>query len=51
LDIKREEAYGGWEEIHNKQFHDLYSSPNTDSDKVKEDEMGRACNTHGTDGK
>jgi hypothetical protein len=37
---KRDEVKGGQRTLHNKELHNLYSSPNQD-DPVKEDEMGR----------
>jgi hypothetical protein len=33
---KRDEVTGGWRKLHNEE-----------KDQVKEDEMGRACSTHG----
>jgi hypothetical protein len=30
--------------MHNEELHNLYSSPNI---QIKEDEMGKACSTHG----
>jgi hypothetical protein len=41
---KNDETIGRWRKLHNEELHNLYSSPN---DQVKEDEMGRACSTHG----
>jgi hypothetical protein len=42
---KRDEVTGGWRKLHNEELHNFYSSPS--KNEVKEDEMGRACNTHG----
>jgi hypothetical protein len=36
---KRDEVTGGWRKFHNEELHNLY-------DQVKEDELGRACNTN-----
>jgi hypothetical protein len=43
---KRDEVTGDWRKLHNEEFHNLYSSPNTIR-MIKEDEMGRACGTNG----
>jgi hypothetical protein len=42
---KRDEVTGGWRKLHNGELDNFYSSPNIIT--VKEDEMGRACSTHG----
>jgi hypothetical protein len=39
--VKRGEVTGGWRKLHNKELHDLYSSPNIIR-IIKEDEMGWA---------
>jgi hypothetical protein len=44
---KKDEIIGGWRELLNEEFHNLYLSLNVISDKVKEDELGGACSTHG----
>jgi hypothetical protein len=36
----REDVTGGWRKLHNEDLHNLYSSPNTISDQIKEDGMG-----------
>jgi hypothetical protein len=41
---KRDEATGGWRQLHNEEFHNSYSPP---SRMIKEDEIGRACSTNG----
>jgi hypothetical protein len=47
--LKREEVAGGWRRLHNEELHNLYASSNIISViKSKEDEMDRACSTHGT---
>jgi hypothetical protein len=44
----RDEVTGGWRKLHNEELHNLYSSPSViRMNQVKEDEMGRACNTNG----
>jgi hypothetical protein len=40
---KRDEIIVCWRKLHNEKLHNLYSSPN---DKVKEDDIGRACSAH-----
>jgi hypothetical protein len=40
---KRDEVTGEWRKLHSGELHNLYSSP----DKIKENEVGRACGTHG----
>jgi hypothetical protein len=45
---KREEVAGGWRRLHEK-LHNMYASPNTTSDQIKEDKMEVACNTHDRD--
>jgi hypothetical protein len=38
---------GGWRKLHNKELYSLYSSRKyIKNNKVKKDEMGRACSTH-----
>jgi hypothetical protein len=45
---KRDDLIGGWNKLHNKELHNFYSLPNIiRMTKFKEDEMGRACSTHG----
>jgi hypothetical protein len=39
---KRDEIIGDLRKLHNEGLHNFYSSP-----QVKEDEMDRACSTHG----
>jgi hypothetical protein len=46
LGLKGTEVTGGYRKLHNKEFHNLYSSPNVIR-MIKEDEMGRACSTNG----
>jgi hypothetical protein len=44
-----DEILGGWRKLHEEHLHNLYSSPNIiRMNKVKEDEMGRACSTQGS---
>jgi hypothetical protein len=43
---KRDEVTGGWRKLHIEELHNLYFSPSY-NEQVKEDEMGRACSTHG----
>jgi hypothetical protein len=42
--LKRDEVKGGWRYLQNEELHNLYSSQ---SDKVKECEMSRACSMNG----
>jgi hypothetical protein len=42
---KRDEVTGEWRKLHNKELHDLYSSPSII--RVEEDEMGGPCSTNG----
>jgi hypothetical protein len=46
---KRDEVTGGWRKLHNEELHNLYIFffKCNWNDQVKEDEMGRACSTHG----
>jgi hypothetical protein len=45
---KRDQITRGWRKLHNKKLHNLYSSPSIFmNDEVKENVMGRACNTNG----
>jgi hypothetical protein len=45
---KRDEVTGEWRKLHNGEPHNLYSSPDiVKADQIKENEMGRACGTHG----
>jgi hypothetical protein len=41
---KGDKVIGGWRQLHIEELHNLYSPP---SDEVEEDEMGKACSTHG----
>jgi hypothetical protein len=43
--LKRDEVTGDWRKLHNEELHNLYSSPKIIR-IVKDDEMGRACNTN-----
>jgi hypothetical protein len=46
---KRDEVTGEWRKLHSEELHNLYSSPNiTEHDQIKENELGGACDTHGT---
>jgi hypothetical protein len=43
---------GGWRRLHSEELPNLYPSPNLFRViKIKEDEMGGACSTHGRDEK
>jgi hypothetical protein len=51
-ELKNDEIIGGWRIFHNEKLHNLCSSLNVISnDKIKGDEMDRACITHGKDEK
>jgi hypothetical protein len=41
-----DEVKGGWRKLHNEELRNLYSSPGVIRIQVKEDELGRACNTN-----
>jgi hypothetical protein len=43
---KRNEIIG-WRKLHIEEFHNLYSAKCNSNDQVKEDEIDRACSTHG----
>jgi hypothetical protein len=43
---KRGEVTGGSRKLHNEELHNLYASPSIIR-MIKEDEVGRACNTNG----
>jgi hypothetical protein len=43
---KRDEETGGWRKLHNKEPHNLYSSPSIIR-MIKQRRMGGACNTNG----
>jgi hypothetical protein len=47
---KRDEVTGEWRKLHNEELHNLYLSPDIIR-QVKEDEVGRACGTHGREEK
>jgi hypothetical protein len=42
---KRDEVKGGWRKLHNKELHDLYSSPNIIR-MIKSQKMGEGCSTN-----
>jgi hypothetical protein len=42
---------GGLRKLHNKELHNLYSSPTNHNVQVKDDEMGRTFRTHVEEGK
>jgi hypothetical protein len=42
---KRDEVTGEWRKLHNKELHNLYSSPDVVR-QVKGNEVGGACGTH-----
>jgi hypothetical protein len=46
---KRDEVIASWRKLHNEELHNLYFFAKYNyeyNDKVKENEMGRACNMH-----
>jgi hypothetical protein len=46
--LQRDKVTGDCRKLHNDELHNLRSSPSYNySDRVKTDEMGRACNTNG----
>jgi hypothetical protein len=45
---KRDEMMGGWRKLYGKELRNMYSSSSIIiMDKIKEDEMDRACSTNG----
>jgi hypothetical protein len=42
---KKEEVGGGWRRLHNEELHNLYTSPNINSND-EGSEMGGECSTH-----
>jgi len=42
---------GGWRRLHNEELHNLYATQNIISDKIKMDEMSKACSLHRRDEK
>jgi hypothetical protein len=45
---KRDEVTGGWRKLQNEELHNLYKYNKYNyNGEVKEDEMVRACSTHG----
>jgi hypothetical protein len=45
---KRDEVTGEWRQLQNGELYNLYSSPNIIMQmKSRENEVGRACGTHG----
>jgi hypothetical protein len=45
---KRDEVTGEWRKLLSGELHNLYSSPDISRQiKIKENEVGRACGTHG----
>jgi hypothetical protein len=48
---EREEVTGGWRNLYNEELHDLCCLANIINDLTKEDELGRARDTYGEEGK
>jgi hypothetical protein len=46
FELNRDEVTGSFRKLHNEVLHNLYSSPSTVNDQVKEDETGGAFGTH-----
>jgi hypothetical protein len=44
---KKDEVTGKWRKLDNKEFYDLYSSPNIWGDQIKKNEMGGARGMYG----
>jgi hypothetical protein len=45
---KRDDVMEEWRKLHSEELHNLYSSPHIIRQiKVKENEVGKACGTHG----
>jgi hypothetical protein len=45
---KRDEVKGEWRKLHNEELYNSYSSPDINRQvKVKANEVGGACGTHG----
>jgi hypothetical protein len=48
FDQKEDEVIGEWRKLHSEELHDLCSSPNISWQiKIKENEVGGTCGTHG----
>jgi hypothetical protein len=47
---KRDEVTGEWRKLHNEELQNLYSSSDIIR-QVKANEVGRACGTHGREGR
>jgi hypothetical protein len=45
--LKRDEVTGGWRKLHNEELHNC--AKYNQNYQVKEDEMGKACNTNGSE--
>jgi hypothetical protein len=43
----RDEVTGEWRKLHSGELHNLYSSPDIVRQIKSENEVGRACGTHG----
>jgi hypothetical protein len=44
---RRDEVTWEWRRLHNEELNDLYSSPNSEGDKIEKNEMGWACGAYG----
>jgi hypothetical protein len=45
-EAKREELMGGWQKMHNEEFHNFTAHKYYQDDQLKEDEMGREWRVH-----
>jgi hypothetical protein len=49
---RKEQATGGWRNLHNEELHNIHSSPNIIiMIKIKEDEICETCSMHGIEEK
>jgi hypothetical protein len=45
--LKADDTIGDWRKLLNEELHNLYSTPNIkQNDRVKGDEIGKACSKH-----
>jgi hypothetical protein len=47
----KDEVTGEWRRLHNEQLHEMLLTKYYSSDQIKKNEMGKACGTHGRQGR
>jgi hypothetical protein len=50
IGAKRNEETGDWSKLQIKELHNMKLTSYNQNDQVKEDGIGRTCNTHGIEG-